>query len=298
VRPRARRRFTVQRRTAIVTAVCFLLPAVLVLLLFRLSPAVQAISNSLYRTGTLSGVTEFVGFENFVFIFTESQTFLPSLGITIFFLFLTVAIETTIALALAVLFTRQAWGSKVFRTFVILPITIPAAVSVTLWGTAFRGDGIINGILISLGLPEQPFLTSSGQALLCFVVVMGWIGVGYWMVFLMAGINDVPDSVREAATLDGAGPVRQFFSIVLPLLRRPLAFVVVANTIGSFLLFVPASVLTKGGPENSTRLVMFEIYDQAFNRRDLGVAYAEIVVVLVVLLTIVGLQFRFLNGKD
>nr|WP_269751180.1 sugar ABC transporter permease [Acuticoccus mangrovi] len=199
---------------------------------------------------------------------------------------------------LALLFTQRGWGMSFWRTLVFLPITIPVAVSAVVWGTAMRGDGIINAALERIGIPAQPFLASSDQALWSVVIIASWIGVGYWMVFLIAGLRDIPDDVKDAAALDGAGPLRTFFSITLPLLKRPLAFVVVANTVANFLQFVPAAILTQGGPENSTRFVMYEIYTQAYVQGDVSLADAQIVLVLIVLLAIVALQFRLLRSKE
>ena len=186
---------------------------------------------------------------------------------------------------------------RLWRTIVFLPITIPSAVSAVVWGTALRSDGIANGMLARLGILAQPFLASSSQALWSIVVMASWIGVGYWMTFLIAGIRDVPADVLEAAAIDGAGPVRSFFLITLPLLRRPLAFVVIADTVANFLQFVPAAILTQGGPQDSTRFIMYEIYSQAYVQGDTSLASAEIVLVLFVLLAIVGVQFRLLRAE-
>ena len=105
-----------------------------------------------------------------------------------------------------------------------------------------------------LGIPPQPFLTSPQQALLSIMILLSWIGVGYWMMFLIAGINDIPATYYEAAAIDGASAWRQLWSITLPLLRRPLAFVLVADTVSNFLVFAPVQILTKGGPNGSTNL--------------------------------------------
>lgn len=275
------------------------LPAVAMLLYLRVIPALAAFWESFHQVSMFDQSNKlFVGLENYVFLFTQSPTFLQSVKVTLIFVAMTVAVQTLVALLLAVLFTQRGWGMSFWRTLVFLPITIPTAVSAVVWGTAFRGDGIINGFLARIGLDPQPFLASSSQALWSVTILASWIGVGYWMVFLIAGLKDIPDDVKEAAALDGAGPFRTFFSITLPLLRRPLAFVVVANTVANFLQFVPAAILTNGGPQDSTRFVMYEIYTQAYVQGDVSLASAQIVLVLIVLLAIVGLQFRMLRAKD
>jgi multiple sugar transport system permease protein len=280
-------------------AYAFCLPAFLALFYLRVMPAGMAVWESFHQRSMFDQAQMFfVGFENYVFLFTESLTFLPAVKVTLTFLVMTVTVQTLAALALAVLFTQRFWGSTLCRTLVFLPITIPVAVSVVVWGTAFRGDGLVNALFTGMGLGAQPLLSSAGQALWCIIIMASWIGVGYWMVFLIAGLRDIPNELREAASLDGAGPIRTFVSIVLPLLKRPLAFVIVANTVANFLQFVPAQILTQGGPENSTRFLMFEIYSTAFIQGDTSLASTEIVMVLVVLLAIVGLQFSLLRAKD
>jgi multiple sugar transport system permease protein len=275
------------------------LPAVIMLLYLRVIPALTALWNSFHQVSMFDRTNKFfVGFENYIFLFTQSPTFLQSVKVTLIFVGLTVAVQTLCALALAVLFTQRGWGMSFWRTLVFLPITIPTAVSAVVWGTAFRGDGIINAFLARIGLDPQPFLASNSQALWSVIILASWIGVGYWMVFLIAGLKDIPEEVKEAAALDGAGPFRTFFSITLPLLRRPLAFVIVANTVANFLQFVPAAILTNGGPQDSTRFVMYEIYTQAYVQGDESLASAQIVLVLIVLLAIVSLQFRMLRAKD
>ena len=280
------------------TAYIFLLPAFLALLFLRVLPALQALHDSFYKPSMFDpDDVRFVGLDNFAFLFNELPTFLTSMWVTIVFVVVTVAVQTVAALLLAVLFTRRGWGMGVWRTMVFLPITIPFAVSAVVWGTALRSDGIVNAALIRMGLPAQPFLSSPSQALWCIVVMASWIGVGYWMIFLIAGIRDIPEDVLEAAAIDGAGPVRSLFSIVLPLLLRPLAFVVIANTVANFLQFVPAAILTQGGPQDSTRFIMYEVYSEAYVQGDTSLASAEIVLVLIVMLAIVALQFRVLRAR-
>ena len=240
-------------------AYLFIAPAFVALVCLRILPALEALRASFYKHSMFNpDDVRFVGLSNYSFLLTELPTFLKSMRVTIVFVAVTVAVQTAAALLLAILFTTRGWGMRVWRTVVFLPITIPFAVSAVVWGTAMRSDGILNGLLMRLGLPPQPFLSSPSQALWSIVLMASWIGVGYWMVFLIAGIRDVPEDVLEAAAIDGAGPVRRFISITLPLLLRPLAFIVVANTVANFLQFVPAAVLTQGGPQDSTRFIMYE----------------------------------------
>lgn len=277
-------------------ALLFLLPALIALLLLRLAPAGVALVDSLSRS-TLLGGTSFVGLRNYLELFGNAD-FQNSLAVTLLFAVIINPLQIAAAFLLAVLFTRRAAGSKFWRSMVILPIAVPPAVSAVVWSVIYRPDGLANGFLAVMGIPPQPFLTSPYQALLSIMILLSWIGVGYWMMFLIAGLNDIPTSYYEAASLDGASWWRQTWSITLPLLRRPLAFVLVADTVSNFLVFAPVQILTKGGPNGSTNLLMHDLYTRAFTFGDINKAQAEVVILVLITVAIVALQFRLLKTED
>ena len=167
--------------------------------------------------------------------------------------------------------------------------------SAIVWGIAARPDGLLNGFLQRIGIPPQPFLTSTAQALPTIIVIASWIGVGYWMMFFSAGLKEVPTEVYEAAKIDGAKWWRTTWSITLPMIRRAILFVVVADTIAAFTMFAPVQILTRGGPQGSTQLVMWDIYQRAFIDNDLPAANTETVLLMIVMLAIVAFQFRLLR---
>ena len=119
-------------------------------------------------------------------------------------------------------------------------------------------------------LPAQPFFRSEGQSLATLIAVCTWRGVGYWMFFMLSGLAAIPPEVNEAASIDGAGPWRRLIHITLPLMRRTFAFVLIADTAVNFLLFAPVYIITNGGPNGSTSLLMFEAYRAAFTLLDDG----------------------------
>ncbi|MEK8170647.1 sugar ABC transporter permease [Streptomyces sp. M19] len=167
-----------------------------------------------------------------------------------------------------------------------------------IWGVLFRPDGPLNAVLHAVGLPEQPFLTSKFQSLPGIIILVSWVGVGYWMMFLIAGLKDIPGDTLEAAKIDGAGPLRTFFQVTLPQLKRPLLFVLVADTIANFLVFAPVDTLTHGGPDNSTNLIMYDIYERAYVTGDLPAASAETFILLCIILVVVSIQFKLLPSED
>ncbi len=295
-RPRdAARRKRPAQRPALV-ALLFLSPALLSLVVLRLAPAASALWDSLFHQSLLAG-TAFVGLENYASLFGNAD-FQGSLLVTLVFTIVVNPLQIAVSFLLAVLYTKRLAGSRVWRSLVILPIAVPPAVSAVIWSVIYRPDGLANSFLALFGIPPQPFLTSPQQALAAIIVLLSWIGVGYWMLFLIAGINDIPRSYYEAASLDGASAWRQLWSITFPLVRRPLAFVLVADTVSNFLVFAPVQILTKGGPQGATNLLMYDIYNRAYALGDLNKAQAEVIILVLITIAVVALQFRLLRSED
>lgn len=291
--PRLRRPL---RQQPALIALAFLAPALVALIVLRLAPAAVALWDSLFRTSLLGG-TQFVGIGNYLDLATNPD-FQNAVSVTLLFTLLINPLQVAAAFLLAVLYTRRAAGSKLWRSLVILPIAVPPAVSAVIWSVIYRPDGLANAFLDLFGIPPQPFLTSPQQALASIMVLLSWIGVGYWMMFLIAGINDIPSSYYEAASLDGASGWRQLWTITFPLVRRPLAFVLVADTVSNLLVFAPVQILTKGGPEGSTNLLMYDIFTRAYTLGDLNTAQAEVVILVLITIAIVAVQFRLLKSED
>ena len=270
-------------------AMVFLAPALATLVLTRLAPAVDTFIASLRDGGAWS-------LANYAEL--GATTFREAVVTTVVFNAIINPAQVLVSYALAVVLSQRLPAVGLWRTLIFLPMAVPPAVSTVVWGIWFRpGDGIINSLLGVVGLPDQPFLTSPGQALYVIMVIASWIGVGYWMMFLIAGIKNVPREMVEAAAIDGAGWLRRLITIVTPMIRRQLGFVLVAATVANFLLFVPVQVLTRGGPAGSTNLVMYEAYTQAFVFNDPGPAFAQITVLVVLVAAIVAVQFRVMSGR-
>lgn len=274
----------------------FLLPAGVLLVGLRLVPTFEAILESFKQGSQNFDGGTFVGFENYITLFTDPG-FMDVLRVTGVFIAIIVPVQIIAALFLSTLLVERIPGLAIVRVLIFIPVAAPAAVATVIWGIAYQPRGPINAVLSAIGLPEQPFLTSSDQALLCIIVLMSWIGIGYWTLFLLAGLQDIPTELYEAAAIDGAGWWRTLWSITLPNLRRPLAFVVVANTVSSLLAFVPVLILTKGGPAGSTRLIMFDLYNRTFVLGDPNLGQTQVVVLLVVLIAITAVQFRLLTKE-
>jgi len=277
-------------------AAAFLAPAVVTILLIRIVPFIGAVISTLHVRDGIGLLAEerFAGFQNYIDLLSD-PLFQATLGRTLLFNVIINPLQIALALVIAVLLTRRVPACGLWRMAVFIPCTIPLVGSSIAWGVALRADGPINGILQALGLPTQPFLSSPTQALASIMLVASWVGIGYWMIFLIAGINEIPDELYEAASLDGAGGWRSFWSVTLPMLKRPLLFVLVADTVANFVLFVPMQMLTGGGPQNSTTMLMFDAYRRTYTYSQPNQGATATVILTVVMLVIVFVQFRLLK---
>lgn len=283
-------------RGPLTTALLFLLPAVVLLIVLRLIPMLGAALASFQKgANTLKG-PEWVGLENYAYLL-GGQGFWDVLAVTARFLIIIIPLQVVAALFLAILLNERIPGVALVRTTVFIPVAAPAAVAAVVWGIAYQPKGPINAVLEAIGLPAQPFLTDSDQALLAIIVLMSWIGVGYWTLFIIAALQEVPRELYEAAAIDGAGWWRTLSHITLPSIRRTLAFVIVADTVSSVLAFVPVQVLTQGGPADSTRLIMYDLYNNTFQLGDANLGQTQVVILLVFLVIITAVQFRMLSRE-
>ena len=294
--PAARRRGAARRREAF-WAVVFLAPVILSLLLLRVAPTVGAVVSSLYKAfpGGIIPAT-FAGLHNYQSLFADPN-FVATIVRTVLFNLVINPLQILVALLVAVLFVQRIPLVGLWRTLLFIPVTIPVVGSSIAWGAALSPEGPVNAFLEVLGGRQQPFFTSPHQALAGIIVVASWIGVGYWMLFLVSGLQSIPEELFDAAKVDRAGPVRTFFSISLPLLRRPLLFVLVADTVANFVLFVPVQLLTQGGPQSSTTLLMFDAYRTTYGYGSRNLGAAEVVILTVIMLFFVLLQFRLLREE-
>jgi multiple sugar transport system permease protein len=284
-----------RRRRWSVIPYFFIAPAMMGLGLFKLYPIMEGLRLSFYDVRPIARTQEFVGLANFVEL-VQDPVILRAAFNTLLFNGVVTPVQIALALALALLVNRKGRAIQLFRSIFFMPAVISLVVASIIWKLMYAADsGLINGILIAVGLPPQTFLTSQSQAMASLMGMVIWKGVGYWMVILLAGVKEIPENIQEAAVVDGASPTRRFFSITLPLLSPTLMFVLVADTVINFLLFVPVYVMTQGGPSESTTLLMFEVYRNAFVYTRFGYASTISTALLLVIALAVSLQMRFLR---
>ncbi len=277
----------------------FLIPAFIGLILFRLTPVVSSLYDSFHTVKYAGGMhTEFSGIENYVTALTD-PSFLNSLKNTLVFCLEVIPFEIVWAFAMALMVYRPGKGMGVFRTIFFIPFTISLAITSTIWGIMYNPNGgLANSILGLFHIGPFQFLTSKNQSLLSLVFIVSWRCVGYWMIFLISGLQNISISLYESAWIDGAKGFQTFLHITLPMMKKTLLFVVVANTTQNFLMFTPMYILTGGGPEGSTNVAMYEAYKNVFIYGDRGVGNAMVMIILVVILLVALFEFKFIKSKD
>ena len=268
-----------------------LLPALLGILIFKIYPIFSAVVTSFIRKGAFSLRTYEILFRD--------KTFWNSLFVTLRMNAVMIPLQIVVSLILALLVNNAVKGVGVFRSIYYLPVTMAISVASVTWALMMNvNNGVFNSLLSIFGIPKQGFFTDAGQALWSIVIMATWKGCGYWMMYLLAGLKGVDVSLYESAKLDGAGYFTILFRITLPLIRRAMLFVVVANTSANFLLFAPTKLITEGGPQNSTNVLMYEVYKSAFKNGNMSRAGAITAVLLGVIILLVIAQFLMMNRSD
>jgi len=234
---------------------------------------------------------KYVGLRNYQRMFSDSY-FWQALRVTVTFSAVEIAAALLLGLVLAFLLSRlRGARQRTFMALFYLPVITPSIVAVLLWRWLYiRDGGAFNNLLTALRIPPQPFLLSSEQALYCIVVMVVWTFVGGVIVLFLAGINDIPEHLLEASMLDGAGLFRQFWHIILPLLRPIIVYQVVVSVIGTFQLFEQFMFLA--GPGFSTRTLALYTYQLGFQSMDLGYGAAVSFFIFLALLVATTVQLR------
>ncbi|GGJ43313.1 carbohydrate ABC transporter permease [Deinococcus roseus] len=270
----------------------FILPGILGFLLFVAYPLV---TSGYYALTEWNGATEprFIGFENFRYLFQDDPSFWPSLKATGLFMVLSVPSGLLIGLLLAVLVNRNLPGIRMIRTVLYLPVVLPAVASLTLWKFIYNPDfGLANQMLGFLHLPTRLWLGDVNLALPSLVLIGLW-GAGGSMVIFLAGLQAVPKELYEAATLDGANPTTTLLKITMPMMSPILFMQLITGMISALQAFSQAQILTRGGPNLSTNFLMYDIYVNAFENQQFGLATAQCWVLLLLIVALTVLVFRF-----
>ncbi|MDN5386889.1 sugar ABC transporter permease [Bacillus sp. LB7] len=281
-----------------VLAYTFLGPALLILSVFLVIPSIMAVYYAFTDYYLLTpDLRKFVGFDNFIKLFKD-PIFLKSLSNTLKFVVLVIPLQIGAALGLALLLNKKRKANTFFKVAYFSPVVMSLVVISVLWLYLLNpNEGMINNVLTHVGLPPQPFLTSPDQAIFTIVFVSVWQGAGFQMLIFLAGLQNIPGDVYEAAQLDGMNKWQQFIYITLPLLKPTSVFIFITTLISAFKLLVQPMVMTQGGPVNSTMTVVYYIYQTGFTDRMVGYA-SSIALLFGTMIGLVTLAQRKLVKED
>jgi len=275
-----------------------LLPTLLICGMFLYYPVAQSFSWSLLRSAFMGLRTLYVGTQNYVRLFTSSA-YLHSLWISIVFAAGIVILGLSSSLAIALVANRKVRGARIYRTALIWPYALSPAVAGTIWLFLFNPTaGVVNFVLErTIGISPD-WVTSRSLAILLVVTAAVWKNLGYNIVFFLAGLQNVPGQVIEAARIDGAGAWRCFWRITLPLLSPTAFFLLIMNIIYAFFgVFGLIDVLTKGGPAGATNILIYNLYRDAFMHNKWGMAATQSVILFIMVVGFTLLQFRTTGRK-
>jgi len=281
----------------------FSAPAIILLVVFLIVPFLMAFGLSFTNQRLIPNPnlpTQFVGLRNFVRMLKD-EAFLRGLLNNFYFVIVVVPLQTALALLLAILVNQKLKAMNLFRTVYFSPVVTTMVVVAVIWTFLYNpGEGLINEFIqtITFGLVgPQKWLQDTKLVFPAIMLLSIWQGVGFQMVIYLAGLQDIPGSLYEAAEVDGANKLQQFFYITLPQLRNTTIFVVLATTILAFKLFTQVEVMTKGGPENASMTTIVHVVHQGWGQLKVGYASAISIAFFLIVLGVSMIQRYFLREE-
>lgn len=277
------------------------LPAVALLIAFLVVPMLYTAFYSGFQYQIMRpDRMKFIGLDNYTKLFSDPD-FWQALKNTVYFTIVVVPVQCSLALALAMLVSKKFRGVAIFRTMYFSPQLTSMVVISVLWTVLYNANpntGLINSMLVSLGLEPVNFLTNEKTAMNSIIFMSAWQGAGYQMMIFLAGLQGIPASHYEAAAVDGANKWQQFLHITLPGLKGTIKYVVMITMIQAMKLFTQPYVMTQGGPKNSTKTLVYYIYTQGFQKGNFGYACAIAAVFFVIVVTMSLVMKRVTSGNE
>lgn len=264
-----------RKRDERVAAYIFVAPAVILLIAFLVVPMIYTVYFSGFKYQIMRpDAMKFIGFENYQKLFSDKNFWL-ALKNTVYFTVIVVPCQCALALALALLVSKKFRGVAVFRTMYFAPQLTSMVVISVLWSVLYNANpntGLINSILVSLGMSPIKFLSDASTAMNSIIFMSAWQGAGYQMMIFLAGLQGIPRDQYEAASVDGATKFKQFLYITIPGLKGTIKYVIMITMIQAMKLFTQPYIMTQGGPKNSTKTLVYYIYTQGFQKGNFGYA--------------------------
>ena len=264
-----------RKRDERVAAYIFVAPAVILLIAFLVVPMIYTVYFSGFKYQIMRpDAMKFIGFENYQKLFSDKNFWL-ALKNTVYFTVIVVPCQCVLALALALLVSKKFRGVADFRTMYFAPQLTSMVVISVLWSVLYNANpntGLINSILVSLGMSPIKFLSDASTAMNSIIFMSAWQGAGYQMMIFLAGLQGIPRDQYEAASVDGATKFKQFLYITIPGLKGTIKYVIMITMIQAMKLFTQPYIMTQGGPKNSTKTLVYYIYTQGFQKGNFGYA--------------------------
>jgi sn-glycerol 3-phosphate transport system permease protein len=272
-------------------------PQIAITVIFFFWPAFQAAWYSFQLQDAFGLQTEFVGLRNFVDLFNDPR-YLESFQITAFFSLTVAGVGIAVSLLLATMANRVLHGALAYKTFLIWPYAVASAVAGVIFAFLFAPSvGIITFALKQIGI-QWNWVLRGDQAMILVVIASIWKQISYNFLFFLAGLQSIPRSLIEAAAIDGAGPIRRFWTVVLPLLTPTTFFLLVINIVYAFFdTFGVIDATTQGGPAGATNILVYKVYHDGVKSADLGGSSAQSVVLMIIVIALTVVQFRFIERK-
>jgi sn-glycerol 3-phosphate transport system permease protein len=272
-------------------------PQMAIILVFFFWPAAQALYFSVQQQDAFGTNTQFVGLENFRALFRD-ETYLASFQTTAIFSACVAALGLSLSMLLAVMADRVVKASGFYKTLLIWPYAVAPAIAGVLWLFMFAPSiGVVSYALRAMGIDWNHLLNGT-HAMILIVLAAVWKQISYNFLFFLAGLQSIPKSLIEAAAIDGAGPWRRFWTVQFPLLTPTTFFLLVINIIYVFIdTFAIIDAATSGGPGKDTAILVYKVYHDGFKALDLGGSAAQSVVLMVILIALTVIQFRYVEKR-
>ena len=273
-------------------------PSMIIITVFIIISIIYSLYMSLHDWNIMYNIKDFIGFDNYKEVF-QDERFFNALKNTLIYTVSYVPILVILSLALAAFINEKFIASGFYKTVLFIPAITSMAIIAIIFRFLLDGDiGYVSLALRKLGFSVPDFLRDPETAMWSVVLTSVWRWVGFYMVIFLSGFNSIPDSLYEAAEIDGAGKLRQFFSISLPLLMPTISFTLITNLINSFQVFDPVYVMTKGGPMFSTEVLVYYVYYMGFNVFDMGYASSMAFILFLIILVFTLIQLKGFMKSD
>lgn len=277
-------------------ALLYLSPALILFIIFVFIPLVRSFEISAYITDPIGRLTKFVGLMNYERLF-QTSTFMNSFNRTLLFVLYTVPTTILISLGLALLGDLRLKGISVFRMIFSISIAISGATASLMFLYIYHPTVGVNYLLSLIGIHNMTWLVSQKTALLSVALTSVWLQIGLNTVILLAARQTIPEELYESAMIDGANSWNKFLHITLPMLSSTFFFLMVVDTLAAFQTFTPIHVMTKGGPLESTNLLVYSIYREFYFNGKYGFAASQAIMLFFIMLVLTILQFVFVERK-